>query len=134
MKRMHIFTAVLLCVSLLLSGCGGDVRGADRVIGESELYSAGEIRMAMEKVIRLFDREFDGCILTEIVYDEAFSRNRGEDWAEHYEADEGIVLYCSFRTGSRTQSLNPDSTYEKYQWILTRNRGSGWVLRTWGYG
>lgn len=134
MKKLHILTAVLLCVSLLLSGCGGNVRGVERVIGASEIYSAGEIRMAMEKVISLFDRRFDGCTLTEIVYDEAFSRERGEDWAEQYEADEGIVLYCSFRTGSNTQSLNPNSTYEKYQWILTRSKGSGWVLRTWGYG
>ena len=90
--------------------------------------------MAMEKVIVVFDREFDGCSLMEIVYDESFSSRRGAAWAEQYGADEAIVLYSSFRTGSDTDSLNPNSVYEKYQWILTRNTGSGWVLRTWGYG
>lgn len=134
MKKIHILAAVLLCMALLFSGCGGNVRGAERVIGDSELYSPGEIRMAMEKAVALFDRNFDGCTLTEIVYDEAFSRARSEGWAEQYGADEAIVLYSSFRTGSQTQSLEPNSSYEKYQWILTRNRGSGWVLRTWGYG
>ena len=31
-------------------------------------------------------------------------------------------------------SLNPNSTYTNWQWVLTRDRGGKWVLRTWGYG
>jgi len=132
-KTVRLISA-LLCV-LLLTGCrGGDVSQVKRTVGDSALYGAGEIRVAMEKVISLFDRNFDGCTLIEIVYDESFSSQRSGDWAEQYGAEEAIVLYSSFRTGSQTQSLEPNRTYENYQWILTRSKGSGWVLRTWGYG
>lgn len=132
-KTRRLVAAILLTV--LLSGCfGGDVSEVKRTVGHSELYGAGEIRVAMEKVISLFDRNFDGCTLIEIVYDEDFSSRQSADWAEQYGAEEAIVFYSSFRTGSQTQSLEPNRTYENYQWILTRSKGFGWVLRTWGYG
>ena len=49
MKKICLLIVALLCAAMLLSGCGGDVKHVERRIGASELYAAGEIRMAMEK-------------------------------------------------------------------------------------
>ena len=135
--RKSTICLLLLLVALTASGCfGGDVSRVDRIIGDSQIYGGGEIRMAMEKVITLFDKEFDGCTLLELEYSEAFSEKRGAEWAQQYGADEAIVLVSSFYVDSRggDGSLEPDSTYRNYQWILTRTKGTGWKLRTWGYG
>lgn len=137
MKKTTAFMLSLLLIAIALSGCfGGDVSGVKRIIGDSEIYGGGEIRMAMEKVITLFDKEFDGCTLLELEYSEAISGKSGPEWAQQYGADEAIVLVSSFYVDSTggDGSLEPDSTYRNYQWILTRTKGFGWKLRTWGYG
>ena len=137
MKKLTAFMSSLLLIALILTGCfGGDVSGVKRIVGDSEIYGGGEIRMAMEKVITLFDREFDGCTLLELEYSEAISGKSGPEWAQQYGADEAIVLYSVFDVDASggDGSLNPNSTYSNWQWILTRNEGKDWVLRTWGYG
>ena len=136
MKRYRLWIA-LAAVVLLLSGCfGGNVTAVNRVFGESQIYNKWEIGSAMNVVIRLFKNEFDGCTLTELKYDEEVSEKAGGAWAEHYGADQGIVLVSTFRVDDSggDGSLNPNSTYKNYQWILTRSDGGAWVLRTWGYG
>ena len=95
-----------------------------------------EIEQAMEVAMNHFRKEFDGCTMTKIEYDEEKSGKAAREWAQQYGADEGIVLYSSFDVDASggDGSFNPNSTYTKWQWILTRNKGEGWVLRTWGYG
>lgn len=131
MKRM---IALMLCV-VLLAGCSvGDVSHADRVVGESELYTESEIKSAMNKVMGFFMAEFEGCTLTELRYDEEKVGERQRAWAEEYGA-EVIVLLASFDVdGSGGDgSLNPNSTYTKYQWVLSKTM-FGWEIRDWGYG
>lgn len=137
MKKM---LALLLAAALaagMLAGCGGgDVRGAKKIVGKSQIFDEGEILRAMDVAIDLFDEGFNGCTLLEIEYDEEVSNRSAKAWAAQYEADEAIVLLSKFtvdETGG-DGSLNPNSTYERYQWILTRSGLGGWKLQTWGYG
>ena len=128
----------LLCLfALLLSGCGGgDASQVQTVVGESEILTQREIEDAMDTAMHYFRKEFDGCTMTKIEYNEEKSGAAAREWARQYGADEGIVLYSSFDvdgTGG-DGSLNPNSTYTNWQWVLTRNKGGNWVLRTWGYG
>lgn len=131
MKRL---IALLLCV-LLLTGCGrGDVSSVKRVVGESEMYTEAEIKRAMNKVKGFFAAEFSGCTLTELRYDEERVGEWQREWAEDYGA-EIIVLLATFdvdETGG-DGSLNPNSTYTRYQWILSKTL-FGWEIRDWGYG
>lgn len=129
----------LLCLLfLVLSGCGGggNASQVQVIIGESVLFTEGEIEDAMEVAMNNFRREFDGCTMTKIEYIESKSQAAAAEWARTYGADEGIVLYSSFDVDASggDGSLNPNSTYNNWQWILTRNEGENWVLRTWGYG
>lgn len=127
-----VLAAVLL---LALTACGGSTLGLKRTVGESEHFSHGEIRAAMQTVERHFRRHFSGCTLLELTYDEEISDKEADEWAERYEAKEAIVLTSSFYvspTGG-DGSLNQDYTYTRWQWILTRSAIGGWKLQDWGY-
>lgn len=128
----------LVCLTgLLLTGCGGgNASEVQTVVGESAIFSQREIEDAMDTAMNYFRKEFDGCTMTRIEYNEEKSRSTAMEWAQQYGAEEGIVLYSSFDVDASGSdgSLNPNSTYTNWQWVLTRDRGGEWVLRTWGYG
>ena len=115
---------------------GGDVRPVRREIGESSHFTMEDIESAMQTAERHFKKEFEGCTLWTMTYEEAFSDRLAPGWAENYGAEEAIVLYSSFWVdGAKADAcFNPDSTYTKWQWVLTRNNGEKWKLQTWGYG
>lgn len=138
-KKLRLW---LLLILIALAGMfsqrlmgGGDTSQTKRIIGESSLYSQAEIEQMMDTVESTFRREFKGCTLLELKYDEAISQKQSGDWAEQYQADEAAVLTSSFDVdGSGGDgSLNPNSTYSKWLWVLTRNGDGNWKLQTWGY-
>ena len=142
MERKQSAKLLILLVLIALAGMltqrmlnGGNTRNVQRVIGESELYTQAEIGEMMDVVEREFRREFRGCALTELKYDEELSMRQSEDWAAQYAADEAVVLTSSFDVDGRggDGSLNPNSSYTKWLWILTRSEDEGWILQTWGY-
>lgn len=100
------------------------------------LFSEKEIEDAMDVVTAYFKKNFKGCELTRLSYDEDYTRAQEGGWKKQYDADDAIVLLSDFTTDQRggDGSLAPDSTYRDWQWVLTRTDRGGWVLRTWGYG
>ena len=88
----------------------------------------------MDEVERFFRREYDGCKLLRLEYDEEKTLEEAYAWSENYDA-EAIVLESDFSVddSGRTVTLEPGETYRNYEWILTRT-AFGWELRTWGYG
>lgn len=133
MKR---FLAVFLALIIIFcfSGCGIPFT-AKRIVSDSEIFSAKDINSAMFKVYKKFGIDFEGCVLLEIEYDEEYSKERADDWAENYGYDEGIVLLSKFYVAAESDgSLEPGETYSKWNWILVRNEGGPWKLMTWGYG
>ena len=136
MKRIVTFLLVIL-LTLSLAGCGwGSTRGLQTKIGSSDVYTQEDIESAVKIVKEFFRKEFEGCTLKTLEYSEELTRDDAEEWAEQYDAEEAIVLLSSFTVGiyGSDGSLNPGSTYENWQWILTRNSGEAWTLQTWGYG
>lgn len=130
MKKLIV---ILIVLSTLLMGCG-KVSGVEIMLGESELYSENELRQAVDLVLRQFQKGFEGCKLLNIRYDEDESLKWADGWAEQYDAKEAIVLYSDFLViGNRNPTLNGNSKYENWGWILVRSGGS-WELKTWGYG
>ena len=119
----------LAAVSLL----GGKTAGLQRNIGAGEQYTAADIRSAMWAVEWNFRFNFPGCSLLELTYDEEFSAARSGEWAAQYGAEEAIVLTSGFEVGDNGPvTLNPNSTYRNWQWILTRSGGM-WKLQDGGY-
>lgn len=134
MKKIKALLSLVLCLVLLTACGGGDVGNVKRNPGESQLYSEEEINSAMTVVLDFFGKEFDGCIMTEIRYEEEKYAERQRLESEDY-GREVIILLTDFDVDSSggDGSLNPNSTYRNYQWTLTRTL-FGWELQDWGYG
>jgi len=105
------------------------------VAATAQAYGEQDIHDAMAIVRELFQRNFKGCTLTDLWYDADVSVPESDIWAKQYDADEAILLLSNFDVDSSggDGSLNPNSTYSNWEWILVRNKGQAWELKTWGY-
>ncbi len=133
MKKM--LCMILAVLMLALAGCGGDVSEVGILQWEpSQLYTDGEIEAAIDVVLDYFEEEFEGCKLTEVSYCE--NAAEFQEWAEQYGTEEAIVLYSSFEVDASggDGSLNPNSTYRNWKWVLVRDGGGSWRHVTHGYG
>lgn len=137
MKKKLIFGLVLLCIAVICyMKLGGNTGEVSRRIGHSEKYSEEDINVAMDQVERKFKQKFNGCVLTDLWYDEFTNDRMAEEWKEQYEADEAIILLSNYKVGKSggDGSLVPGETYSNWQWILVREGNGIWEVKTWGYG
>ena len=135
MKNWIVLFASMIAI-VCLTGCGGNVRHVQILDWKpSELYSDREIQSAIDVIKNEFDFSWSGCTLTEITYagDEASLAH--QQWAERHDADEVIVLISSFDVDSSggDGSLNPNSTYTRWNWILVRDKNGKWKHVDHGY-
>ncbi len=134
--RKTTILLLLLTALLTLCACGGDVSKVNISIPEeSDLYTTKEIEDAIDTAMDYFKKEFDGCTLTEIAYAGDDRSNDYAEWAQHIGGDEVIVLVSSFDVDASggDGSLNPNSTYTKWMWILAREEGGKWQHVDHGY-
>ncbi len=128
---------LILVLLLTCTGCAkGDVSDVQRIIMPSEQYTKGEIEDAMDIAITYFRKHFEGCTLLTMEYDQSKTLSAEYANAAQFDAEEAIVLLSSFTVDENggDGSFNPNSTYTRWQWILTRNGRGAWELKTWGYG
>lgn len=132
-KRISLILVTVLLTAVLCS-CGGNIKHAKKEIGPSGIYTPEEIESAMDVAMDYFDKEFEGCTLLEIYYDEAKSYDAAGEYEERWNA-QVIILYSSFDvdSGGGDGSFNPNSTYNGWSWILSRTDNGEWTLRDWGY-
>ena len=134
MKKLIALMMALLCVMSLV-GCGGNAKNVKITEYTSEKYSNDEIEDAIDVAIDYFTKEFEGCTLTEITY---LGDDENDDWqefADRNNATDVIVLVSSFDVDASggNGSLNPNSTYTNWKWILVRTDGGKWKHVDHGY-
>ena len=137
-KSLYIVLSVLFIFSL--SACVGKTRGGNvnevkTHVVDSQIYSQEDITSAIDTIKKEFEEEWNGCTLTEIYYAGDKKSADHQDWADRYGADEVIVLLSSFDVDSSggDGSLNPNSTYENWMWILVRSNSGQWRHVDHGY-
>ncbi|MGN0468920.1 MAG: DUF4829 domain-containing protein [Acutalibacteraceae bacterium] len=134
--------SLLLALAVLfgLNACSGK-QEAEVIIGESENFSKEEIQSAVDLVLKSGFSKDAGATITKIWYDEAESKNfisgymqTGKGSGNGVSPENVIVLLSDFKTGSKTQSLNPNDTYKDWNWILIRDSKNGkWRIDDCGY-
>lgn len=134
MKKLIAFVLASVCL-LSLVGCGGNVKNVQVTDYTSEIYSEVEIKSAIDVAIDYFQKEFEGCTLIEITY---LGDDKLDDWSEYAEgnhADDVIVLVSTFEVDASggDGSLNPNSTYTNWKWVLVRTDGGKWKHIDHGY-
>lgn len=108
----------------------------------SSIFSDKEINSAIKAVKKKF-RDFEGCTLTEIYFDEEKSKNYAKGYIENGKGSQNgvtennvLVLLSSFTVGETGGggSLNSGGNYTGWNWILIRdNENSEWRVDDWGY-
>lgn len=135
---MRKIISLAFIMLLLLTGCSkGNIDNVEIPDWKpSEIYTDDEIEAAFQTVKDYFSKEFDGCTLTKLYYPGDTFADEFSEWATQYGADEAIVIYSSFDVGSSggDGSLEPNSTYEDWKWVLVRNANGKWEHITHGYG
>lgn len=134
MKKIAIsILSVILTIGL--GACGGDISNVENTSYQSAMYEDSEIQSAIDVTTKYFKDNFSGCTLTEITYAGDEKTLDHTEWAERHNADEVIVLISSFDVDASggDGSLNPNSTYENWMWILVRSNGGEWKHVDHGY-
>ena len=134
---MKKIVCIILCSLLVfsLSACGGDISRVNTHNVNSEIYSQEDINAAIDTIKKEFMMNWGGCTLTEIYYAGDDRSKDHQDWADRNNADEVIVLLSSFNVDSSggDGSLNPNSTYSDWNWVLVRTSGGQWQHVDHGY-
>ena len=131
-----IIALFLTLVSLLsLVACGGDVKNVKILDYSSEIYTDDEIKSAIDVTLDYFKKNFEDCSLIEITYLGDDELDGWQDFAERNNADDVMVLVSSFNVDASggDGSLNPNSTYTNWKWILVRTNGGKWEHVDHGY-
>jgi len=145
MKRIRIIT--LLCIILVIAFFvafkqAGKTNNVVVSIGTSGKFSEKEINDAV-KCVKINFRDFKGCNLTKLWYNEKQSNNiakgylkGGKGSVNAAKAENVIVLLSNFDVdfSGANQGFNPNSKYSNWNWILVRNSKTGnWQVDDWGY-
>ncbi len=141
MKKNKLFAVLIvavMCLGLVACGMnGGKIDENIKLLAAepSELFNETDIAAAIDATEAYFKKEFSGCTLTSIGYAGDETSIAHSEWAERIDADETIVLVSSFDVDSSggDGSLNPNSTYNNWMWILARKDNGNWEHVDHGY-
>lgn len=134
MKKI-VYTVLCILLVFYLGACTKDTDEIKTHDVSSEMYTKEDIRAAIDVIKNEFEHGWSGCTLTEIYYAGDDSSKGHQDWADRNGADEVLVLLSSFDVDASggDGSLNADSTYSNWKWILVRTIGGAWWHVDHGY-
>ena len=133
-----VLVILVLAAVLVLTGNRGNVSNINRVVGYSALYGENSINEAFDVIEKKFAKDFEGCTLTELRYDEDVENRFAEEIEKYHKENnqELIVVLSTFDTDEKggDGGFNPNDTYTNWQWHLvkTANKKS-WDIINWGY-
>lgn len=128
MKMIKIGLA--FCLLFLLTSCSPKL---EENIGVSEYFSATEIQAAIDTVKLEVDNYLLVADLTELTFDEDISQQIITEYLPtietiDYTNENTIVFYSEFQTKRSSGSLDPNTHYENYYWILTQQDNQNWQI------
>ena len=133
-----VFVSLGVAIVLLLIGNRGNVSNVNRVVGNSAFYSESLINEAFDVIEKKFAKDFKGCTLTELRYDEDVENRFAEEIEKYHKENnqELIVVLSTFDTDEKggDGGVNPDDTYTNWKWYLVKTADKkSWEIINWGY-
>ena len=133
-----VLVILVLAAVLVLTGNRGNVSNINRVVGYSALYGENSINEAFDVIEKKFAKDFEGCTLTELRYDEDVENRFAEEIEKYHKENnqELIVVLSTFDTDEKGGDcgFNPNDTYTNWQWHLVKTADKkSWDIINWGY-
>lgn len=143
MKRTTLWLLLLaLCAALPACKSVGNTSRAEMDYGHSDSFQEAEVRSAFDAVLIKF-RDFKGCILKKLWYDESAYVSRVENYLSNgrgsvngVKRENVIILFSDFYVDSSggDGSFTPKTAYTNWSWILIREGADDkWQVDDWGY-
>ena len=122
---MKKFLVCCVAALLLVNMLGGKTSGAEVITQTSAIYSEQDIAEAIRAARVYFKLNFFDCTLTEIGYVGDEHQEQFAELAEHYGADEVIIITSSFEVGKfgGDGSLNPQQYIFRLDLGVQKRRG-----------
>lgn len=151
MKNTVVVTLIMLCV-LAISACSPQaetkVEGTETAaptemvtleLGESSKFNEQELQQAVDCMLKK-SREFKGCELKKIWYDEELSDQDVTFYMKYGQGREGgverenvIVIHSAFYAGEDADASMGVGLYPDWKWYLIRDgKTSEWCVTDWG--
>lgn len=135
MKRSFLLILLLLFAVCGFLAVSDNTRGAEIELEGSEIYTEAELRAAANVVLRRF-RHFPAR-LERLWYDEERCIKEREYFSAQYDAEDVLVLMSDFTANkgktTHNSGFEPGRQYTNWTWVLVRNDGGAWQLKTYGY-
>ena len=141
MKKSNILRAtsviLIIVMCLLLVACKKNFGKSENAIvelGDSKRFSRQELEDAVE-CVKLKFKDFTGCEMTRIWYDEELSERELAVSGITY--DNSVVLFSDFTTNKYAGSdgFETDFEYTDWSWTLVKDQDtSTWQILYWGVG
>lgn len=109
----------------------GKYENAEISIGKSGTFSRGDLEQAKNAIFAEF-KNYDGCEMLSLVYDESMSEEYKKDFYPEYHENYGaeiMVLYSDFKTQKNMHGscFNDDCLYRQWKWIMVKKDGE-WAV------
>lgn len=135
MKILKIIFTVCLFSFVCVSCQKEVVKEPVIIVGESDIFTEEEISEAINCVVDNF--EFPASTLKKVWYDEEWAKKFEEDYIPTDTLEENIIILLSniyVDDSGENPVLGPDTLYENYNWILSRDdKDSAWEIVNQGY-
>ena len=133
-----VFVILGVAIFLVLTANRGNVSNVNRIVGYSALYDENSINEAFDVIEKKFSKDFEGCTLTELRYDEDVENRFTEEIEKYHKENnqELIVVLSTFDTDEKggDGGFNPNDTYADWQWHLVKTADKkSWEIINWGY-
>lgn len=133
-----VFVILGVAIFLVLTANRGNVSNVNRIVGYSALYDETSINEAFDVIEKKFSKDFEGCTLTELRYDEDVENRFTEEIEKYHKENnqELIVVLSTFDTDEKggDGGFNPNDTYADWQWHLVKTADKkSWEIINWGY-
>ena len=133
-----VFVILGVAIFLVLTGNRGNVSNVNRIVGYSALYDETSINEACDVIEKKFAKDFEGCTLTELRYDDDVENRFTEEIEKYHKENnqELIVVLSTFDTDEKggDGGFNPNDTYADWQWHLVKTADKkSWKIINWGY-
>ena len=114
MKKKRILAICAVCVILgvaavlVLTGNRGNISNVNRVVGYSALHDENSINEAFDVIEKKFAKDFEGCTLTELRYDEDVENKFAEEIEKYHKENnqELIVVLSTFDTDEKVEMVD----------------------------
>lgn len=140
-----IFAVLLILMFLFtLSACSqkGDTKSVTVTIGKSDSFTEKEIKAAVDAVKTKFEKQYGGCTLISVTYNEIQSQEGTERYIRSgggqekgVKTEDVIYLVSDFKTGEKIEAtgFETNTEYNGWTWTVVRGSNGKWCVVDSGY-